>query len=69
MKLNRNQIKGISKLLNRESFEVSEYCEKCLRETDISNLNLTTGVCTSCKPNVKRLDNETIKKLLRLYDD
>ena len=68
MKLNTNQVKGISKLLKRESFEMSEYCEKCLQETDIENLNLATGVCCNCRSNVKRLDKETIEKLLRLSD-
>ena len=69
MKLNRNQAKGISKLLSRKAFEVSEYCTECLQETQIENLNLATGVCTSCKSNLKRLDKETLEKLLRLADD
>ena len=66
MKLNRQQSKGISKKIKRYALENSEYCEKCLQETDISELNLATGVCTRCNKNLKKLDKETIEKLLRL---
>jgi hypothetical protein len=67
-KLNRNQSKGISKIISRDNLENSDYCIKCLQETDISELNLATGVCTSCKCNIKNLTKEQIEKLLELYD-
>jgi hypothetical protein len=68
MKLNRQQTKGISKKIQRPTLEQSEYCVKCLQETDITELNLQTGVCTTCKRNTTRLDKETIEMLLELSD-
>jgi hypothetical protein len=52
----------------RHYLEQSDYCVECLQETDISELNLVTGVCTSCKRVVKKLTKEQIeraKELLR----
>lgn len=66
MKLNKQQAKGISKQIKRSTLEQSEHCVLCLQETDISELNLATGICTTCKPNIKKLDKKTIEKLLRL---
>jgi hypothetical protein len=68
MKINKQQAKGISKQLGRSTLEQSEHCVLCLQETDISNLNLHTGVCTTCRPNTVKLDNKKIKELLGLYD-
>ena len=68
-KINQNQAKGISKEIRRKSFEQSEHCVLCLQETDISHLNLVTGVCLSCRPNnYKKLTNKKLKELMGLYD-
>ena len=69
MKLTINQAKGISRSLERNDLEISEHCLECLEEKDISELNLTTLVCSMCKPSTFKLDHNTIEKLLRLYDD
>jgi len=69
MKLNRNQVKGISKKISRGDLENSEFCPECLQDTDISELNLVTGICTSCKPNTLKLDKKLIKELMELSDD
>lgn len=68
MKLNKQQAKGISKQIKRSTLEQSEHCVLCLQETDISELNLVTGICTTCRPNTIKLDNKRIKELLGLYD-
>lgn len=68
MKLNKQQAKGISKQIKRSTLEQSEHCVLCLQETDISNLNLANGVCTTCRPNTVKLDNKKIKELLGLYE-
>jgi len=68
MKLNKQQAKGISKKISRSTLEQSEYCVLCLQEKDISNLNLHTGICTSCRPNTVKLDKKKIKELVGLYD-
>lgn len=69
MKLTRLEQKDISSGLRRKNLDHSEYCVECLQETDIRDLNLTTLICTTCKPNTIRLDKQTIEKLLRLKDD
>jgi hypothetical protein len=68
-KINKNQAKGISKQIRRNSFEQTEFCVVCLQETDISHLNIVTGVCLTCRPNnFKKLNNKKIKDLVGLYD-
>lgn len=67
-KLARYEIKELHGGLKRGHLEVSDYCVKCLQETDISELNLVTGICTICKPNTVKLTKKVIEKLLGLYD-
>lgn len=68
MKLNNQQAKGISNKIKRYAFEQSDNCVLCLQETDISQLNLATGICNTCRPNTVRLTNKQIKDLVGLYD-
>lgn len=68
VKLNKQQAKGISKQIKRSTLEQSEHCVLCLQETDISQLNLATGICNTCRPNTVRLTNKQIKDLVGLYD-
>lgn len=67
-KLTRLETSDLHKGLRRKSLELADYCVNCLQETDISELNLATGICTTCKPNIKKLDKETIERLIGLYD-
>jgi hypothetical protein len=67
-KIARHEIKELHGGLKRGHLEVSDYCLNCLQETDISELNLSTGICTTCKPNIKKLDKKTIERLIGLYD-
>jgi uncharacterized protein with PIN domain len=68
-KLHKTEVSVISKGLRRRNLELSEYCAECLHETDISELNLATGVCTRCHKNIKKLSKEEIDKLIGLYND
>jgi hypothetical protein len=67
-KFNKLEQNAISYGTSRRSLEISEYCVKCLQETDITHLNIANGVCLSCKPNTIKLTKEQIEKLVDLYD-
>lgn len=69
MKVTKSQAKLISKTIRRSNLEHSDYCVECLQETDISELNLATGICTTCKKTIKKLSKDEIKKLVSLYDN
>ena len=57
--------KELSSLIGRTDLEHSEYCDCCGNVTDIQDLNLTTGVCTTCK----KTDTEKLKKLMEKVND
>ena len=55
-------VKQVASLIGRNILENSDYCLACGDETDISNLNLVTGVCNKCKKSSIEKMKELIKK-------
>ena len=62
-KFRRDEIISIGDLTSRLPNTNTEYCVKCLDETDISELNIVTGVCCKCSRNTLILTREIIDAL------
>ena len=67
MKVNAQQAKLISKQIKRPTMRHSENCVSCFSETDISELNITTGQCQMCKKSL--ISKNDFTKMLNLSDE
>jgi len=47
------QVKQVTSLVGRDYMYNSDICEQCGNEVDISELNILTGLCSTCRKSTK----------------
>ena len=67
--VDKRSIRNAVSSSQRQHLDQSENCEQCLTETDISRLNLATGLCNACSKSDKKKMRELLKDCLEVdYD-